>query len=168
MRLWFAAALLLIPAVALADPPGIQVQDAWSRAMPAGATGVVYLTITDRGPPNALTGVSSPVASKAELHESVQDNGVMKMRPIPKLPISSTQPAVLKPGGYHIMLMGLKQPLVAGSSFPVTLEFANGGSVTVNAAVQKPGAAMPGMGNSDMGMHDMNDHGATMGGNSGR
>ena len=150
MRLLFIAALLLLPAAALADPPGIQVQDVWSRAMPAGATGVVYLTITDTGAPNALTGVASPAATSAELHETINDNGVMKMRPVARLPVAPGKPATLRPGGYHIMLMGLKRTLVADTQFPVTLTFATGGSVTTMAMVKAAGAAAGGMGGMNM------------------
>src|SRR5581483_4449831 len=129
------------------------------------ATGVVYLTVTDSGAPNVLTGVSSPVAAKADLHESFDDHGVMKMRPVSQLPVSQGKPVTLKPGGYHIMLMGLKQPLTAGSTFPVTLTFANGGAVTAMAAVQKAGAgAMPGMDQGNMGgSGGMDMHGMPMG-----
>jgi periplasmic copper chaperone A len=165
MRLPLAAALALVPAIAFADPAGIQVEHAWSRAMPAGATGVVYLTITDRGAPNALTGASSPVAAMAELHQTINDNGVMKMRPVARLPVAQGKPATLAPGGYHIMLMGLKQALVAGSSFPVTLTFAEGGQLTAMVMVQKPGATMPGMNNGSTGnMGNMDMHGMSMGG----
>jgi copper(I)-binding protein len=162
MRSLFAAALVLLPAVALADPAGIQVQHAWSRAMPAGATGVVYLTIVDQGAPDTLTGVSSPVAASAELHESINDNGVMKMRSVASLPVAPGKPVTLAPGGYHIMLTGLKQALVAGTTFPLTLTFAKGGSLTTTATVEKPGGDMSGMHGGSTGNTDM--HGMSMGG----
>jgi hypothetical protein len=151
MRSLLAATLILLPAVALADPASIQVDHAWSRAMPAGATGVVYLTITDTGAPDALTGVTSPVATKSELHETIDDHGVMKMRPIASLPVAPGKPVTLAPGGYHIMLTGLKHALVAGTSFPVTLTFAKAGKVETTASVEKAGAAMPGMDHGSMG-----------------
>lgn len=158
MRSRLIALLILLPTVALADPTGIRVTHAWSRAMPAGATGVVYLTVTNLGAPDSLTGVASPVAASAGLHESFDDHGVMKMRPVASLSVAPGKPVTLAPGGYHIMLMGLKQALVAGTSFPVTLTFAKAGKVTVTATVQALGAAMPmthhgGMG--QMGMHGM-------------
>ena len=106
-----------------------------------GRTGVVYLTITDTGAPDRLTGASSPVAAKATLHESTDDHGVMKMRPVAALPVQPGKPVKLAPGGYHIMLEGLKQPLQPGETFPVTLTFANAGTITATATVQKGGAA---------------------------
>lgn len=152
MRLLAALVLLLLPAsAALADPSPVEVQHAWSRAMPAGGTGVVYLTITDSGAADTLTGASSPVAEKAGLHESINDHGVMKMREVAKLDVAPGKPVTLSPDGYHIMLIGLKQPLVAGSTFPVTLTFTHAGSITTMASVQKIGAEMPATASGSMG-----------------
>jgi len=164
MRSWLIASLLtLVSAVALADPAGIRVDHAWSRAMPAGATGVVYFTITNQGAPDVLTGVATPVATSAGLHETIDDHGVMKMRPVARLAVTSDKPITLTPGGYHIMLTGLKQPLIAGTSFPLTLTFAKAGRVTVTAMVQAMGAAAPASherGMDQMGAHAMPMRGA--------
>ena len=124
-----------------ADPNGIAISDAWSRAAMSGRTGVVYLTITDTGAPDRLTGANSPVATTASLHESFDDHGIMKMRPVPELPVQPGVSVTLAPGGYHIMLEGLKQALQPGQTFPVTLTFANAGPVTATATVQKAGTA---------------------------
>ena len=152
MRLLSALCLILLPALALAQPKGIEVQQVWSRAAPAGATGVIYLTVRTHGAPDTLTGATTPVAAQAELHETINDHGVMKMRPVAAAPVSTDKPLTLAPGGYHLMLMGLKQRLVAGSSFPVTLHFANAGDVTANATVEKAGASMPTMDHGGMNM----------------
>ena len=162
MRSLLVALLTLLPAVTLANPMGIQIEHVWSRAMPAGATGVVYLTVTNHGPPDTLTGVASPVAASAGLHETIDDHGVMKMRPVTSLPVASGKSLTLAPGGYHIMLMGLRQALVTGTSFPVTLTFAKAGTVTVTATVQAAGATMRGMHHSSMGNMEM--HGPSTGG----
>jgi periplasmic copper chaperone A len=139
--------LFAVPAIALAQQNGIQIENAWSRAAMAGRTGVVYLTITDTGAPDSLTAASSPVASKADLHESFTDNGVAKMRDVTTLPVEPGKPLTLSPDGYHIMLTGLKQPLKQGDTFPVTLSFAKAGQVTATVTVQKAGGgmSMPGM-----------------------
>jgi hypothetical protein len=108
-----------------------------------GHIGVVYLTIVDHGAPDRLTGVSSPVADRAELHESFSQGGVAKMRPVASLAVEQAKPVVLAPGGYHIMLMGLKQPLKQGDVFPVTLTFANAGELTTKVTVEQQGANMP-------------------------
>ncbi len=157
MRGLLAAAMIAMPLAAFAQQSAIQVDHVWSRAAPAGHEGVVYLTITDTGPADTLTGVTTPVAAMAELHETVNDNGVMKMRAITSLPVTPGKPVTLAPGGYHIMLMDLKQPLKEGDSFPVTLSFAKAGQVTATASVAKAGAgAMPGMDHGSMsGMSNM-------------
>ena len=160
MRSWLMLLLILVSAVALADPAGIRIDHVWSRPMPAGATGVVYLTVTNQGAPDALTGVTTPVAASAGVHESIDDHGVMKMRPVASLAVTSDKPVMLAPGGYHIMLTGLKQALVAGTSFPVTLTFTKAGRVTVTATVQAMGASVPATHQSGMGQMGM--HGTRM------
>ena len=124
----------------------------------AGAhTGAVYLTLTDTaGAADQLMGASSPVAGMAELHETVDDHGVMRMRPVKGLPLAPGKAMTLKPGGYHIMLMGLKQPLKAGDSFPLTLTFEHAPPVTVQATVKPIGAAAPGGMQGMQGMPGMN------------
>ena len=145
--------LCLAPAVALAQQSDIRIENAWSRAAMAGRTGVVYLTITDTGAPDRLTGVASPVATKADLHESFTEQGVAKMRAVAALPVTSGKSVTLAPGGYHIMLMGLKQELKQGDSFPVTLSFERSGPVTATVTVGQPAGGMP-MGHDAMGgMH---------------
>jgi hypothetical protein len=134
-----AAALFAAPA-ASAQQAGIQIDQAWSRAAMAGHTGVVFLTIVDSGAPDRLIAVSSPVAEKAELHESMSDQGVMKMRPVAGLAVAPGTPVTLSPGGYHIMLLQLKQALVEGQTVPVTLTFEKAGPVSTSAIVQKAGA----------------------------
>jgi periplasmic copper chaperone A len=151
MKLPLSALLLIMlvvaPAITTAQGNAIQIENAWSRAAMQGRIGVVYLTISDHGAADRLTGVSSPVAEKAELHESFSEGGVSKMRPVASLAVDKDKPVVLAPGGYHIMLIDLKRPLNQGDAFPVTLTFANAGQVTVQVAVQRPGAAMPMHGN---------------------
>lgn len=141
MRAWLLAGLLLcLPLAARAQRDVIQVQHAWSRPAMAGHNGVVYLSITDHGPADRLVAASSPAAAKAELHETTNDHGVMKMRPVAALPVPSGKTVTLRPGGYHIMLVDLKHALAAGDSVPVRLTFAHAGSVDVMAMVERSGA----------------------------
>jgi copper(I)-binding protein len=129
----------------------IAVENAWARATPgASTTGAAYLTVTDHGSaPDRLIGVTSPVAARAELHTMSNDNGVMTMRGIDGLAVEPGKPVELKPGGNHIMLFDLKQPLHEGDSFPLTLTFEKAGAVQVTVTVEKIGAMgpmpMPGM-----------------------
>jgi hypothetical protein len=87
-----------------------------------------------------LTSISTPVAAMAEVHQTINDNGVMKMRAVKSLGIDRGKSVTLAPSGYHIMLMNLKQALKQGESFPVTLTFAKAGPVTATAMVEKAGA----------------------------
>jgi periplasmic copper chaperone A len=138
------AAALMTAAPASAQP--IEVQNAWARATAAGAKAAgIFVTITDKGGPDRLVGASTPVAAMAEVHETINDNGVMRMRPIPALPLQPGQAVVLKPGGYHIMLMGMKQQLKDGETFPLTLNFEKAGAITTTVHVAKAGAMGPEM-----------------------
>jgi copper(I)-binding protein len=124
----------------------IEVDAAWARATVAGApNGVVYLTITNRGGgDDRLTGASTPVADKAEAHTSLNDNGIMKMRPLADVPVKAGGSVAFKPGGMHIMLMGLKHPLKPGESFPMLLTFDKAGTVKTVVKIETAGAMGPG------------------------
>jgi copper(I)-binding protein len=150
MRSMLAFILIVLQFAALADEAGIQVDHVWSRAAPAGHEGAVYLTITNRGTPDTLTGVTTPIAVESALHQSSDDHGVMKMRAVGPLPIEPGKPVTLAPGGYHIMLSGLKQALKQGDTFPITLSFAKAGQVTATATVANAGATLPSMGHGNM------------------
>ncbi len=150
MRYKYLAVVLLAATPALGQTTGvqqaatIQVQNAWARATtPAAQAGGVFLTITDRGAPDRMLSAATPVAATAELHETIDDHGVMKMRPVPALPLPTGTAVELKPGSYHIMLMGLKQQLKPGDSFPIVLNFEHAPPVTVSVTVGQAGAAGP-------------------------
>jgi copper(I)-binding protein len=139
----FAAALAAASAV-LAQSNQLEVSNAWARATPAKAeNGAAYVTILSPTPDRLLS-ASSPAAKKAELHTMEMAGMVMKMRPVAGLDIPAGQPVALKPGGEHIMLIGLQQPLREGQSFTLTLNFEKAGARTVSVAVEKAGA-MSGM-----------------------
>ncbi|WP_448203220.1 copper chaperone PCu(A)C [Azospirillum sp. sgz302134] len=156
-----AAALLLAAGPAFADG-GIAVSDAWARAGTPGArTGAAFMTVTNGGTESdRIVAAQSPVAEKAELHTHMMDNGVMKMRAVDAIEVSPGEPAVLRPGGLHVMLMGLKQPLTQGGHFPVTLTFAKAGAVTVDVAVQGAAAMGPAGAEAAPMNHGGMDHGA--------
>jgi periplasmic copper chaperone A len=138
----FAAGLVFASA-AMAQPSQPEVTKAWARATPGKAeNGAAYLTIQS---PTAdrLVAVSSPVAKKTELHTMSMSGMVMQMRPISGIDIPAGRPVTLKPGGEHIMLLGLDHPLREGQSFPLTLTFEKAGTREVAVAVEKPGAAGP-------------------------
>jgi copper(I)-binding protein len=151
--------LLALPAEAADVTAGtLKISAPWARATPKGASvGGGYMTITNTGTaPDRLTGGSTNVSSKFELHEMSMANGVMKMRPLARgLEIKPGQTVELKPGGYHIMLVGMKEQLKAGDHFKATLDFAKAGKVDVDFTVESLGAthssgATPAMGGMQM------------------
>jgi len=128
---------------ASAQTGGLQVENAWARATPGKSQiGAAYVTIQSPTP-DRLVAASTPVAKEAQLHTMEMSGMVMKMRPISGVDIPADKPVTLGPGGMHIMLMGLKEPLKAGQSFPLTLNFAKAGTRTVNVAVEPVGATGP-------------------------
>jgi len=156
LKLAAAAALIALSLPAFAQNASIQVEKPSARATPGGATtGAVYMTLDNKSnAEDRLTGASSDVAGTLQIHEMKVVNGTMQMREVAGgLAIPAGGSVVLKPGGYHVMLIGLKKPLKAGDSFPLTLQFQKAGNVSVTVPVQPMGGshdAMPGMGHMDM------------------
>ncbi len=146
--------------VTAAAAQGISVQHPWARATsPSQSVGGAFLSLTNTGAADSLVSASSPDADRVELHQTVEQNGVMKMLPIPKLPLATGQTVELKPGSYHLMILGLKHPLTPGTSFPVTLNFDEAAPVTVSVDVTTAGASGPGMAHGAMDHGTMN-HGS--------
>ena len=102
----------------------VETVQAWMRAMPPGQpTAAAYATISNPGEgAMRIVGASSPVAASVEIHESRQEQGVWRMRRLPGLEVPAGGEIVLAPGGVHLMLFGIKQPLKAGDSVPMRLE----------------------------------------------
>ena len=156
--LTLAAATLLIVAASFAFAQGasIQVEQPWARATPAGAsTGAVYLTITNKSQEmDRFLSASSDVADKLQIHEMKVVNGVMEMREVTGgVAVAANGSVELKPGSYHLMLMGLKKPLKASETIPLTLDFEKAGKVSITVPIRAMGAGhddMPGMGHMDM------------------
>ncbi len=118
MRHFFVAAALLVSFAAQAQ---VKVADPWVRATvaPQKATGA-FMQLTSEQAVKVVA-ASSPVAAVVEIHEMKMDDGVMKMRAVDALPLPAGQAVALKPGSYHVMLMGLKAPIKAGETVPLTL-----------------------------------------------
>ena len=141
--LLLVAGVVFAAGAASAQSGQLDVDHAWARATPGKSdVGAAYVTI--RSPTaDRLIAASTPVAKEAQLHTMTMTGMVMKMRPISGVDIPADKPVTLAPGGMHIMLIGLKSPLKAGQSFPLTLTFAKAGTRTVTVAVEKVGAGGP-------------------------
>src|SRR5258707_5744502 len=107
------------------DTKAIVVDHPWARATPAGAkTGAAYMTLINNGSSgDRLLGASTPVADKIQFHSVTEDNGVSRMREMHDVAVAPGARVTFSPGGMHVMLVGLKQPLKEGQTFPLALTF---------------------------------------------
>lgn len=109
----------------------------WSRPAIQGGTGAGFMVIRNAGSaPDRLLSAASPAARAVELHTHAQEGGIMRMRPVPDIPIPPGAEARLAPGGLHVMLIGLNRPFRAGDRVPLTLTFERAGTVVVELAVE--------------------------------
>ncbi|XSG81656.1 MAG: copper chaperone PCu(A)C [Methyloligella sp. ZOD6] len=140
----------------------IVIDQPWSRATPGGAAvGAGYLTIENKGEEaDRLTGGSSPIAESVEVHSMTMEGDMMKMRKLEGLDIPAGGSVTLKPGGNHIMFMGLKDPIEEGKPFTATLTFENAGDIEVAFEVAPIGAKAPSGGGHD---HHHDGHGEAEG-----
>lgn len=153
-----AASLLFVdPAAAHSVKIGqIEITDLWTRATPPRAPAAGgFLTITNLGDEaDRLIAVSSPAAEIGEVHEMKVEDGVMTMRALEDgLEIPAHSSVTLAPGGYHIMFIDLKEPIVAGTDVPVTLTFEKAGVLETVLHAEPIGAPGPKGGHGEM------DHG---------
>jgi len=139
----FAAGLLAATAPARAHDykvGAIVIERPWARATPVKVGGA-YMTIRNRGTaPDRLLKVASPAAEKAEIHETRIEDGMAMMRATGALELEPGATIELKPGGLHVMLMGLERPLEEGESLKLVLTFEKAGTIEVEATVEKAGA----------------------------
>ena len=125
-------------------PAEIAVMRAWARATPPGAAvGAVYLTLENKGgAADRLVAITSPAAQSAMLHETIEESGVSTMRET-EGGIAPGTTLEMRPGGAHIMLMGLNAPLKEGETIAVALDFEKAGRVNVSAKVEALGSDGP-------------------------
>jgi len=124
----------------------VRVDSAWARRAPmlamggaktGSGTGAIYAAIVNAGSdPDALLAAASDAAMAVEIHETYQDSGMMKMRPVTKIEIPAGKTVEMKPGGYHIMLLNLTRDLKAGETVELTLVFQKAGRIPVTAQVK--------------------------------
>lgn len=144
----------LVGVLALAGAPAhahdytlgaLRIVEPYARATPPGArTAGAWMRIENRGNGNdELVGVASPAADGVELHVMRMEGNVAQMRPVNQIGIPAGTIVALVPNGYHVMLVGLHQPLAAGESFPLTLSFAKAGKIEIEVGVIALDAAGP-------------------------
>lgn len=116
----------------------LHIEHPWSRAMPPVApTAAAYFVVHNKGSDaDRLLSASTPVAGKAELHEHIHADGLMKMQQVQNVTIPAGGEVKFEPMGYHVMLFNLKQQAKDGERFPLTLTFEKAGAVEVEIAVQ--------------------------------
>lgn len=141
------AGLTLSTAVFAGAADQIVVQDPYVRLAPpnAPATGA-FMVIRNTGANDVkVLKAANPASKVTELHTHTNENGVMKMRPVPAIDVPAKGQAVLQPGGLHVMLIDMKAPLKEGDIVPITLGFDDGSSKQVDAKVvrQVPAGNMP-------------------------
>ena len=158
-----AVALLAMLLITACAPPasapttGIQASGVWARAakagemksdassdsamaMGGGMNSAVYMVLAnDSATSDRLLSAAADVAGAVEIHESIMDGDVMRMQQLPDgIEIPANGQVELKPGGLHVMLIGLTKDLNPGETFPVTLQFEQAGAITVEAEVRQP------------------------------
>ena len=136
------AAAQPLPPLPTPEPGKLTVTDVRARPAPLeGGNGAAFLTVLNGlDTPVQLANITGNVAGAIELHETVDDNGVMKMEPHPEgFEVPAGGALQLQPGGKHVMLLGLVKPLAAGDSFTLTLNFAGSAPITVTVPVMEMG-----------------------------
>src|SRR3954466_2294372 len=142
-RIAMTALLLAAAWSAQAQTPELAVHGAWVRATVQGqVSSGAYMTLTAKEP-LVLTGASTPVAARAEVHEMKMDGEIMRMRELDALALPAGKPVELKPGSYHVMLTQLRAPLQPQTSVPLTLHLKKANGALIDVPLSVPVAASP-------------------------
>ncbi len=137
MRKFILLLLFIIPIKSFSEPI-IEIKDPWVRAVPPNMNMTAgYMTIVNTGTTDDyIIGVSSDISGMAEIHETIEENSIVKMRHVMKLKIPAGKTVKLQPGGYHIMFMNLKRKLKTGDKVNITIEFEKSGKKNITADVK--------------------------------
>lgn len=148
----FSLALLSLPTLAQAE---VTVTDPWVRATVPGqqATGAFMVLHSDQAA--RLLGASSSLTKQVEMHEMAMENDMMRMRQVEQIELPAGKAVELKPGGYHLMLLGLDKQVEAGGTVDITLQFENAAGQKEEVKVSAPVRAL----NSKPGAQDMHHGG---------
>jgi copper(I)-binding protein len=143
-----AGAILLS---ACGAPGDIEIHDPWARPTAQGENAAVYLQLHNHSQnADELIGASSNVSNNVEIHESKMENDVMQMNMVSSIPLGADEEVIFAPGGYHIMLVAIKQEFKTGDHIGVILHFRNHEDIVINVSVGNDPA------NSEE--HEENDH----------
>jgi periplasmic copper chaperone A len=132
-------ALLAAIAMSACSARGIEIENVWARATPPGSTAAAVYADVRAGEADEIVAVTSPLAERVEIHRSSETGGTMQMRPVASVALSRNDTVRFETGGLHLMLIGLREPLSAGSSIPLTFSFRSASPITVNAQIVAPG-----------------------------
>ena len=133
----FAVIMAVVVACGARGSGDFQVMDVWARPGLSGGNSAVFFLIINPGPEDLLVSATSEVADAVELHKTVVQDGEMQMFQQTNVPVSIGETA-FKPGGLHVMLIGLKNDLKPGDTFTLTLNFEKSGERILNVAVSEP------------------------------
>jgi len=123
----------------------LQVRHPWTRATPPGAdVAAGYLEIRNSSlQPDRVVGASTPAAKRVELHVLARDGDILRMREVKSFEVPARQRFTLRPGGAHLMIVGLEKPLAMGERLPLTLRFERAGEIRIELEVQPGGSRKP-------------------------
>lgn len=136
-RGWWLAAVLML--AGCANRPAIELQEPWLRAAAGGENSAAYFVIHNQGAADKLLAVESEAAEQVQIHRSIiDDQGIASMVEQKRVTIAANADTTFEPGGLHVMLIRLKEPLVAGDSIKLRLHFERSGTYEIEAAIRNP------------------------------
>ena len=131
-------ALCIAASVSAADVKvgNLSIDDVWARTGQPGQVSAAFMDVKNKGTADKIVSAHCDCAKATELHDMKMADGKMLMMQVPAMDVPANGELKLKPGGYHIMLIGLNRPLAAGETLPIKLKFEKAGELTVHAQVK--------------------------------
>ena len=131
-------ALCIAASVSAADVKvgNLSIDDVWARTGQPGQVSAAFMDVKNKGAADKIVSAHCDCAKATELHDMKMADGKMLMMQVPAMDVPANGELKLKPGSYHIMLIGLNRPLVAGETLPIKLKFEKAGEVTVQAQIK--------------------------------
>ncbi len=131
-------ALCIAASVSAADVKvgNLSIDDVWARTGQPGQVSAAFMDVKNKGTADKIVSAHCDCAKATELHDMKMADGKMLMMQVPAMDVPANGDLKLKPGGYHIMLIGLNRPLAAGETLPIKLKFEKAGEVTVQAQIK--------------------------------